>query len=253
MPVRGVIFDMGGTLLHFNAPDTTWEDTEKLGARSVYRHLHAAGYRLPPEDEALQSAWQHAINIWESITGNYDPAVLTLSVQLRALAHLWGTNGLSAAMLDAITHVYMAAIQGHVYPLDHAAETLRALREKGYRVGLISNTFWPGTAHHGDLGRFALLPYLEHLVFSADAGAWKPHADVFQLGMEGLGLTPDETVYVGDSLFFDVWGAQQAGLRAVWIEQSRRWLPDGMDDVTPDATIKQLPDLLDVVSQWNHG
>jgi FMN phosphatase YigB (HAD superfamily) len=239
-------------LLHFNAPNTTWEDTEKRGAHSVYHHLRTAGYALPPEDEALESAWQHAINVWVAITENYNPAALKLSVQLRDLARLWGTDGLSAATMDAITLAYMTAIRGHVYPLDHAAETLRALREKGYRTGMISNTFWPGSAHHDDLARFGLLPYLEHLVFSSEAEAWKPYAEVFQLGLQALDLTPDETIYVGDSLYFDVWGAQQAGLRGVWIEQPRRWLPDGMDEVMPDATIKQLPDLLDVVSRWHH-
>ena len=252
MPVRGIIFDMGGTLLHYNAPNTGWEDTEKLGARGVYHHLHTKDYILPPEEEAIETAWQHAISMWKSIAENYNPAALKLHHQLHDLAQLWGTGKLSVKLVDAITQAYMTAIQGHVYPLDHAAETLRVLREKGYRVGLISNTVWPGSAHQNDLERFGLLPYLEHLIFSADVEAWKPYAKIFQLGMEALDLKLDETIYVGDSLYFDVWGSQQAGLRSVWIEQERRWLPDGMDDITPDATIKQLPDLVDVVSQWNH-
>ncbi len=36
MPVRGVLFDMGGTLLHYSAPGANWEDTEKIGASGVY-------------------------------------------------------------------------------------------------------------------------------------------------------------------------------------------------------------------------
>jgi len=54
---------------------------------------------------------------------------------------------------------------------------------------------------------------------------------------------------VGDSLYFDVWGAQQAGLRAVWIEQRHRWMPDGLE-ATPDATIQSLAQLVTVVEQW---
>ena len=83
MPVRGIIFDMGGTLLHYNAHNTTWEQTEKLGARAVYHHLRAAGYLLPPEDEAIEFAWQHAINTWHSISEHYPVPTFPLSFTYR--------------------------------------------------------------------------------------------------------------------------------------------------------------------------
>ena len=56
MALRGILFDMGGTLLHYNAPGTTWEETEKKGARGIYAQLRTAGYDLPPEDQAMQIA-----------------------------------------------------------------------------------------------------------------------------------------------------------------------------------------------------
>jgi len=151
--------------------------------------------------------------------------------------------------VDELAGLYMSTIQSTVRPLDGAETTLRALRDSGLRTGLISNTHWPGEAHLYDLDRFGLTPYLEHLVFSSDAEAWKPAPDVFEMGLEGLDLAAGEAVYVGDSLYFDVWGAQQAGMRAVWIEQPDRWLPNGLT-AKPDATIAALPDLLDVLQQW---
>jgi putative hydrolase of the HAD superfamily len=90
---------------------------------------------------------------------------------------------------------------------------------------------------------------LDDQVFSADAGAWKPHRDIFEMELTALALKPEEAIFVGDSLYFDVWGAQQAGLRGVWIEQKVRWLPDGLE-VTPDAIIQNLPELLDVIETW---
>jgi len=248
MALRGVLFDMGGTLLHYNPPGENWEGMEKAGARAVYRHLRQMGFALPPEDEALATAWEHALALWGSLD-RQDVKQLRTGPQMALIAEKWGVRALTADLVDELAGLYMSTIQSTVRPLDGAETTLRALRDSGLRTGLISNTHWPGEAHLYDLDRFGLTPYLEHLVFSSDAEAWKPAPDVFEMGLEGLDLAAGEAVYVGDSLYFDVWGAQQAGLRAVWIEQPDRWLPDGLT-AEPDATITTLPDLLDVLQQW---
>jgi putative hydrolase of the HAD superfamily len=248
MTLRGVIFDMGGTLLHYSAPDATWEDTEKLGARGIYHRLREAGYSLPPESEALDAAWDHVLALWSNLDA-YDVSDLKLNVQVRLVVERWGVQNVPPELLETLGRAYMTAIQAHVVPLAGAADTLQALRKRGLRVGLVSNTYWPGIYHQHDIERFALTPYLEHTIFSADVGAWKPHRKIFKMGLEALDLTPDTAAYVGDSLYFDVWGAQQAGMRGVWIEQNHRWLPHGIE-VTPDATIQRLPDLLNVVEAW---
>jgi HAD superfamily hydrolase (TIGR01549 family) len=250
MPVRGVIFDMGGTLLHYTPPGMDWEETEKLGAASVYRVLREHNCSLLPEDEALPLAWDHAREMWFSLIENYDAKVLKLDVQLNDLAARWGAQNLPDDVARQLPSAYMTAIQAAVRPLEGAVDTLHTLHDQGMHLGLISNTVWPGSVHVEDLDRHGLIPYLEHLIFSADVEAWKPYPEVFQMSLAALDLAPDEAVYVGDSLYFDVYGAQQAGLRGVWIEQSHRWLPDGIE-VTPDATIQTLPDLLNVLAGWN--
>jgi FMN phosphatase YigB (HAD superfamily) len=250
MPVRGVLFDMGGTLLHYSAPGANWEDTEKIGASGVYALLQEAGYDLPPQEQALAQAWHHAREIWAAIVAQgRQVRNFRIEQQIEQMVARWNVPDLPPPLIQRAAHAYMSAIQAHVRPLDGAAATLAALREQGLRVGLISNTHWPGHYHVADLERFALLPHLEHLVFSADVSAWKPGEQIFALGLEALGLTPDEAVYVGDTLYFDVWGAQGAGLRAVWIEQPHRWLPDGLE-VTPDATIRTLSELPQLVRRW---
>jgi putative hydrolase of the HAD superfamily len=249
MPLRGVIFDLGGTLLHYTAPGGDWEDTEKTGAKAVYDYLHGAGYPLPPLDQALAIAWDHALAMWSGLVDTSDTSDLKLDRQLGILACRWGVDGVPPEMLGALAEAYMAAIQSYVRPLDGAADTLRGLRDRGLRNGLISNTIWPGSSHRQDLDRYGLTSYLDHQIFSADAGAWKPHRDVFEMELNALALKPEEAAFVGDSLYFDVWGAQQVGLRGVWIQQKVRWLPDGIE-VTPDATITNLPELLDVIETW---
>lgn len=248
MALRGVIFDMGGTLLHYRVPGQSWEDMEKTGAQGIYARLQAEGVALPPRETALQTAWEHNLSLWRQLDA-YEPADLKLDWMIRELLRKWGVENAPQALIAAAAEAYMTAIQEHVIPLEGAADTLRTLRAHGLRIGLISNTLWPGVYHRHDLDRYGLTRFLEHLTFSADVEAWKPQPDIFRHGLNALSLRPDEAAYVGDSLYFDVWGAQRAGLRGIWIEQARRWLPDGIE-VTPDATIRRLPELLEIIESW---
>jgi len=251
MSLRGVIFDMGGTLLHYSPPGQDWAAMERLGAQGVYHYLRALDYELPAEEQALGGAWEIAHRLWRSINDR-DVSHLTLGNQVRELARQWGVTDLEPEQLEALAEAYMQGIQAIVSPLEGAAETLEALRERGLRLGLISNTLWEGRYHRSDLDRWGLTPYLEVLVFSADVQAWKPYPTVFRRALNALELAPEEAAYVGDSLYFDVYGAQQAGLRGVWIEQERADLPDGLS-VTPDATIRRLPELIPLVDQWRNS
>lgn len=248
MALRGIIFDMGGTLLHFSPPGQGWEAMERLGAQGVYYYLRELGYDLPPEEDALDDAWPVARGMWQSINED-DVSRIKLGYQVNELARRWGVSDLEPEQLEALAAAYMEGIRAIVSPLEGAVETLEALRERDLRIGLISNTLWEGRYHRSDLDRWGLTPYLEVLVFSADVEAWKPYGTVFRHALEALDLRPEEAVYVGDSLYFDVYGAQQAGLRGVWIEQERSDLPDGLG-VTPDATIRTLPELIPLVDSW---
>jgi len=70
--------------------------------------------------------------------------------------------------------------------------------------------------------------------------------------MEAVGVTdPSRCVYVGDRLFDDIWGAQQAGMRAVHIPLSD--IPaeqHGSSVGTPDGVVHRLAELPDLLAEW---
>jgi putative hydrolase of the HAD superfamily len=71
--------------------------------------------------------------------------------------------------------------------------------------------------------------------------------------MSVLGVEdPARCVYVGDRPYEDVFGAQQAGMRAVFLPHSD--IPESQQvpvDVRPDAVVHQLAELLPLVDAWN--
>ena len=79
----------------------------------------------------------------------------------------------------------------------------------------------------------------------------KPHPSAFGAALDALGLDdPARAVFVGDRPFDDIHGARQVGMRAVAAAQTVR---SRDNDVEPDAVIRQLSELLDVIDGWNAG
>lgn len=246
--IRAVIFDMGGTLLRFRIPNaSTWRESEEPGIRGIYQYLVEQGHPLSThEDDFVEVMFSRLAEGWEQSTGGH--------INLRALD--WIAAGANhhdltldeAALLEAARR-YARPMRESLSLMPGALETLAALHAREYRVGLISNTIWPAELHLEDLAELGVLPYLEHTIFSGDAGMWKPHAAIFEHALQALGARPDEAVFVGDSPREDILGAQAVGMRAVW--QRNTEFPLG--DVQPDAIIDALPELLPLLERWQHG
>jgi putative hydrolase of the HAD superfamily len=243
--IHAVIFDMGGTLLRFVRPGSgTWREFEAQGIRGLYRYLIEQGHPLRAhEDDFVETMFARMAEGWEQATGG--------QINLRAVD--WIAAGTAhhqltldeAALLEAARH-YALPLRAGISAAPGAEPTLAALRERGLRIGLISNTAWPAEMHLEDLEEVGVLPYLEHPIFSGEIGIWKPNPAIFQHALAALGVAPEQAVFVGDSPREDIRGAQSAGMRAVWVRS--REFPQG--DVQPDATIDELPELLPILESW---
>jgi putative hydrolase of the HAD superfamily len=243
--LRAIIFDMGGTLLRFARPGNgTWREFELPGIRGIYQYLIEQGHPIASrEDEFVEVMFERLAEGWMQSTGGH--------INLRAVD--WIATGAAdhalnldeAALLEAARH-YAHSLRIGLSAVPGAVDMLAVLRERGYRMGLISNTIWPAELHLEDLVELGILPYLEHTIFSGDFGVWKPNPRVFQHMMEILDVRPEEAVFVGDSPREDILGAQRVGMRAIWLRSQE--FPLG--DIRPDAIIETLPDLLKVLEYW---
>lgn len=242
--IRAVIFDMGGTLIRFaRLGSGSWREFETPGIRGVYRYLLSQGHPIASHEDAfVEVMFDRLAEGWEQSTGGH--------INLRAhdlIARSAADHALQlddAMLREAAIHYARPTREG-LQAAPGAAETLATLRDWGLRIGLISNTVWPGELHMEDLDQIGVLPYLEHLIFSGDLGFWKPQPQVFQHALDALGVRAEEALFVGDSPREDILGAQGIGMRAVWVESAE--FPLG--DVVPDETIRELPDLLPIVGR----
>jgi putative hydrolase of the HAD superfamily len=240
---------MGGTLLTYHPPDRGYEDMEKSCGRAFVDLLTGLGYSPPPIDEALDEIWEAMLAAWISI-GEAHPLTLTLNHQLSIVLQSWGIK-LSDEEFHIAEHAYMTGAQRYTRPFSDAVSTLEILKSRGYPIGLISNTLWEGIGHQYDLMYYGLWRYFDFALFSSDELAWKPFPPIFERAVQRMKLRPEEVVYVGDNLYFDIYGAQQAGLKAAWIEQPQKWVPPKLDvdAIIPDFTVKTLTEFLSVLEE----
>src|SRR5207245_6620856 len=142
---------------------------------------------------------------------------------------------------------YAKAIAGWSTVDPDAGATLRLLRERGYRLGLLSNTWWAADWHNADLATHGLSGLFDALVYTSDLGYSKPHLSVFVEIASRLGVAVEECVMVGDRMIDDVSGALGAGMRAVW-RKNDYGFPTGV--AVPNATIDTLTELPELLHSW---
>lgn len=235
---QAILFDLGETLVHFAGLDRT--DLFRQGARAGQQYLVARGYRLPGEDEFVQSL------LWR---GRKAMLLNRLSRRELDVAEL---AGLAIRRLRGqispddwrqfILRMYEPLAQAST--LDpHARDVIDRLRAAGLKVGLISNTFIPPYAIDHHLARLGLLDLFDERLYSAEIGLKKPSLSLFRRAVAALRVPPAAAWHVGDDLLADVLGARRAGLTAVLrLPPGRRvrgwWL------VKPHLAIHSLLDLL---------
>jgi putative hydrolase of the HAD superfamily len=125
-----------------------------------------------------------------------------------------------------------------VYLDPNTEKILRTLHGK-YKLGIISNFAIPECVHEL-LKTHGLSELLDAVVVSAAVNKRKPSPEIFLNTLNALGVSAEETVFVGDTLDADIEGAKGAGIKAIYIE---RRIENSEGLVKPDKTIKSLGEL----------
>ncbi|MFN8096901.1 MAG: HAD family hydrolase [Dermatophilaceae bacterium] len=248
-PIDAVIFDWGGTLTPWHEVDIgeQWRvyarevhgipiDSPEVPAADLAAAHDLADRILAAEDAAWRRgrADQASARIDDILTdAGLDPDHDRALLALAAYRRFWEPH----------THT-----DPHVRPL------WEGLRDRGIRIGVLSNTIWTRDYHRGIFARDGVLDLIDGDVYSSELHVVKPHRAAFEAALAAVGARAKHSVYVGDRLFEDVHGPQALGMRAIWIPHSD--LPADQVvpvDVTPDATIHDLLEILDLVDRWRRA
>ncbi len=240
---RAVIFDLGGTLVDW--PGWVEDSPQRWGVSYDYLVAAQPDGAWPERDEYVRAMREAELAHWRRVETEHwsgPPSGLVRDGFARLGRHVHEAELLAA--LDG----YARAVAGWAIVFPDSRPTLQLLRERGYRLGLLSNTWWAAEWHNADLATHGLADLLDELVYTSDLPHSKPHPAVFREVAARLGVEPAACVMVGDRMVDDVSGALGAGMRAVWRVNANPWPKP--ERVVPTAAITCLAELPSLLRAW---
>lgn len=223
--IKGIFFDLGGTLIY--PPSGSW-----MFSDLAYRYFPRDKLSEPSAQAAMDRASRrldenHLLHTTDGEYAQFYEYYKTVSDALPEL-------GLTDKDLRAVTDdkVYNKADNYGIF--SDSVETLKAVYGK-YKLGIISDT-WPSIVPL--LEHFDILKYFDCITFSFELGTFKPDRRMYEDALSKICLPPENTVFIDDSAR-NLDGARAAGINPVLI----RAMP-GIEPVEGIPDIERISGLL---------
>ena len=225
--IKAISFDVDGTLWDFEG--ALWR-----GLEAALREVQ----RLKPEGtngltaDFLDRAW--LVERDRQLGTITDLVKLRHDAMRRAFTDIdTPDNSLAKRATDA----YVEERNRNNIPFDDVVPALEALQGM-YTLGTLTN----GSMRPERLG---LQKYFDFLVMSVEhGGIEKPDARIFEIAVQEANCEPHELLHVGDHIEYDVRGANDAGVRSVWLNRTGE---NGSTGIKPDLEVSTLRELTDAL------
>jgi putative hydrolase of the HAD superfamily len=242
MDIRAVAFDVNGTLISILTDEGMDEIFRSAAHFLTYQGIELRRHQVRDlyfqimKEQQQASSQEHpefdAVAIWRSIiqANRTDFTSALPAAKLRQLPRFLAemSRGISRHRLG-------------LYP--HVREVLDVLRDR-YPLAVVTDA---QRAHaRGELHQVGLLRYFDPIIVSGDHGYRKPDRRLFQLALDGMSVAAEHTLYVGNDMYRDIFGAREAGLKTVMFD-SDQGTKVHLDCVA-DYTITDFRDLLEILA-----
>lgn len=230
-PVKGIIFDYGGTIDNCG-------DHWAVVIREAYASLPVEELPLELFCKGYVFAERELARV-RHILPEHDFRVM---MEIKARLELEELVRLGAPIKQGDIPAFAAQIAG--YTDRHARECVEKARPaldylaSKYPMVLVSNFY--GNIE-SVLAEYDLRKYFPTVIESAVVGVRKPDPAIFMLGVDALGLRPEEVLVVGDSISKDIVPARSLGCETAWIE-GRPWFYEEAK-TAPGRRIVELSEL----------
>ena len=249
--VRAVLFDVYGTLLISGSGDIGVASAAAK-PEAVNESLRAVGLPAADDPAAVVTLLEDAIR--QEHARLREQGVDYPEVRIEEMWHRVRPD----ADAERLAIEYEMRVNP-VWPMPGMTDTLDTLRDRGVRLGIVSNA----QAFTRELFPPLCGRSVNELGFEEDLCVWsyahrraKPGTFLYERAAARLaeqGIPPGEVLYVGNDMRNDVWPASRVGFRTVLFAgdaRSLRWRTDDADvaGVRPDAVITELSQIIGLLA-----
>lgn len=209
-----VLFDLGNTLAAYYHPED-FRPILRRAIAAVFSELEPLGL----SDVCLDEAYELAL------AENKEAPDFRFTPMVERFERIFRISLVDDSVLSSrLCEVFLAPIfaVGRVY--DDTVPSLERLRGRGYQLAVVSNAPWgsPPQPWREELGRLGLARLVDAVVLCSDVGWRKPAREVFEFAASALDRAPEECIFVGDDLRWDISGSEAVGMRSFLIDRDHR-------------------------------
>ncbi len=233
MRVKAVLFDMFDTLMMIERDHAFYSPSLKKAYDFLVENGVDVGF------EVFEKAY---IESRDALYVEADAKLEEPHFNVRianALKSLGYNHSVSSGVVAGATNAFCEEFMNYVRIDEHAKAVLKKLHGR-YKLGIVSNFAIPECVLKL-LQREGLAEFFEAVIVSGAVNKRKPSSVIFTKALEELGVTAEETVFVGDTVDADVEGPKNTGMKTIFIE---RRIQKNAEVACPTQTIKSLGDLL---------
>jgi putative hydrolase of the HAD superfamily len=239
--VTAVAFDVNGTLVHICTDEHREDIFRSIGHFLTYQGIDMRRHHVRDEyfarlkSQQRESSQQYpefdAVAIWRSIIDDFG-GDYTRALPPERLAQLPLT----------LAEIYRGVSRKKLKLYPYVREMLEQLRQR-FPLAIVTDA---QTAYaRSELHKVGLTHYFNPIVVSGDHGFRKPDPRLFEYALQGLGVPAAQTVYVGNDMFRDIYGARQLGMRTIMFDSDQG--AKQYEDCEPDHRITDYRELLQIM------
>ncbi len=223
--------------IFFDIDDTLYDSTlqAELARRNAVKAMVEAGLNID-EEEGIRELHRTV----ERFGSNYER-------HFNELLKEFGYDS-NPRIIAAGVVAYHTTKIAYLVPFPDTIPTLLKLREKGYKLGIITDG--RAVKQWEKLIRLGLQHFFDTVVISEEIGREKPDQEMFQIAIKKMHCNKEETMMVGDRIDKDILGANKAGMITVQIMKGKyKGNKPKKPEEMPDYIISDLGEILKVLEK----
>ncbi len=239
--IRGAIFDLGSTLIHF---DGDWPILLQDSLDLLIDQLQEDDVDF--DRSSFRSAFERALEAYDLQRQSNQLERSTTSL-LQETLNTFGHEEISPEILGRGLKRFYSVSETHWRPMPALHAVLDELHEEGRMLGLISNA---GDVENVQrlIDKVEIRGYFDPIIISSEIGIRKPDPRPFEIVLDQWQVNPESVVMIGDRLEADILGAQGTGIHQIWLKSE-----SGTSTVTqiiPEKIAEKLVDIPDLIREF---